>query len=262
MTTQGRSLDDLPLAAYVTGMQPDARLEPDDAAEEAAVADAPAAPAPAPALTGDPFGMAAKAGTYLDDPPLTLRLPRSRPTLPPWLAHPRQHLRERKLLMTGVIAVGVALLGVSLLTGGGSPLGPAAAASPSAPVVIATSPPPVGAATVEVTGKLAATYELNGMTGVGPASQAGLAASWGDSLGSTLGLSGPAVAGTRTTDADFVLTWTAMVNGKLVTFTSDSGECTIGMAVKPTTVTGSFTCKKLRSSDGKLTVDARGTYRT
>jgi hypothetical protein len=258
MTTQSRSLDDLPLAAYTTGMQPDDRLELIEAAAEPT----PSTPSTETVLSGDPFGLAAEAGTHLDDPPRTLHLPTTRPALPPWLAHPRQHLREPRLLMTGVIAVGVALLGLSLLTGG-SPLGPAAAkASPSAPVVIATSPPPVGAATVEVTGKLAATYELNGMTGVGPAAKSGLEASWGDSLGSTLGLKGPAVAGTRTTGADFVLTWTAMVNGKLVTFTSDSGECTVGMAVKPDSVAGSFVCKKLKSSDGKVTVDASGTYRT
>jgi hypothetical protein len=259
MTTQSRSLDDLPLAAYTTGMKPDARLEPDQAAEPKP---APSTASAEPELKGDPFGLAAEAGTHLDDPPLTLHMPRTRPTLPPWLAHPRQHLREPRLLMTGVIGVGVALLGVSLLTGGGS-LGPAAAkASPTAPIVIGTSPPPVGAATVEVKGKAPTTYELNGMTGVGPAAKSGLDASWGDALGSTLALSGPAVAGTRTTGADFVLTWTALLNGKLVTFSSDSGECTVGMAVKPTMVTGSFSCKRLKSSDGKLTVDASGTYRT
>ena len=53
-----------------------------------------------------------------------------------------------------------------------------------------------------------------------------------------------------------------MVDGELVTFTSNAGECTIGMAVNPKSVTGSFTCHKVKSDDGKLTVDASGTYRT
>jgi len=264
MTTPSRSLDDLPLAAYTTGAEPDARLEPDDEAAETQPTTTGAAAAPAEsALTGDPFGLAAEAGTHFDDPPLTLRMPRGRPAMPPWLAHPRQHLREPRLLMTGVIVVGVALVGVALLTGGGSPLNPAAAKpSQAAPIVIATAPPPVGAATVQVKGKLAGSYELNGMTGVGPAARSGLDASWGDTLGTSLGITGPAVAGTRTTGSDFVLTWKAMVNGALVTFTSKAGECTVGMAIKPDSVTGSFVCKKLRSADGKLTVDASGSYRT
>jgi hypothetical protein len=53
-----------------------------------------------------------------------------------------------------------------------------------------------------------------------------------------------------------------MVNGKLVTFTSKAGECTIGMAENPKHVSGSFACRKLKSDDGKLTVEASGTYRT
>ncbi|HXG26747.1 MAG TPA: hypothetical protein VNL94_07850, partial [Candidatus Binatia bacterium] len=75
-------------------------------------------------------------------------------------------------------------------------------------------------------------------------------------------LTGPASSGTRTTDSTFSLTWTVMVDGTPVTFTSSDGECTIGMAVQPKAVTGSFVCKKLKSADGKITIDVRGTYRT
>ena len=85
---------------------------------------------------------------------------------------------------------------------------------------------------------------------------------WTDPLQNVLTLAGPVDRGTRTTDAGLVLTWALMVDGKLVTFTSTAGECTIGMAVNPKSVSGSFSCRKLKSADGKLTVEASGTYRT
>ena len=48
----------------------------------------------------------------------------------------------------------------------------------------------------------------------------------------------------------------------MVTFTSMAGECTVGMASVGTKVQGSFTCHKLKSADGKLTIEASGNYRT
>jgi hypothetical protein len=55
---------------------------------------------------------------------------------------------------------------------------------------------------------------------------------------------------------------TVPIDGASVTFTSNSGECTVGMAVNSKTVSGTFVCKKLKSDDGEYVVDARGTYRT
>jgi hypothetical protein len=185
------------------------------------------------------------------------------PVLPEWLAHPRQNLRDPRLLLSGVVGAGLVLLLMSLVLGGGGAAGlGAAAASPSAPAFVATAPPPAGNASVDVTGKLAGTHELIGATGSGPAVASRIDATWSSSTGAILGLSGAASSGTRTTDANFVLTWTVLVGETPVTFTSDSGECTVGMSVQPKTVTGSFVCKKLKSDDGKQTLDARGTYRT
>jgi hypothetical protein len=53
-----------------------------------------------------------------------------------------------------------------------------------------------------------------------------------------------------------------MVGEKPITFTSTEGECTIGMGVNPTNVFGTFSCKQLKSDDGKYVVGATGTYRT
>lgn len=267
MTIQGRSLDDLPLAAYSTGAEPDPRQEPSEVAAPplmpplggAAPVDA-AAMAALPLADGEPdhSGTAGHVRIAVGRP-----LP-GLPAVPEWLANPRQHLRDPRLLLAGLIGVGLVLLVLSLFLGGGGPTGLGAAnASPSAPVAVATAPPPAGNASVEITtAKLAGTHDLTGATGSGPAVASQLDATWASATGAALGLRGAASPGTRTTDATFVLTWTLLIDEKPVTFTSDAGECTVGMAVQPKSVTGSFVCKKLKSDNGKLTVDARGTYRT
>jgi hypothetical protein len=258
MTSESRSLDDLPLAAYSKGAKPDPGL----AAQEFA-----AAGSIAPAI--DESAMAA-VGPADGEPPvrseslaagLRGRI-RPLPVIPEWLARPREHLRDPRLLLSGVIAVGLVLLLVSVIPGGGGTPGAGAGASPSVPVSVPSAPPPPGDASVDVTGKVAATLALTGLTGSGTAVESRIDATWGDPAGATLGLRGPAQGGTRTTDAGFVLTLTILVNGAPVTFTSDSSECTIGMAVQSKWVNGTFVCKKLRSDDGKLLVDARGAYRT
>jgi hypothetical protein len=87
-------------------------------------------------------------------------------------------------------------------------------------------------------------------------------ATWTDPLGQSLGISGLASQGTRTTDPNFVLTWTMLVDGSAVTFTSRSSECTIGMAVAVKAVHGTFVCKNLASPDGRHVLDLRGSYTT
>ncbi len=273
MTYPSRSLDDLPLAAHSTGTEPDPRLEALEATEPDPTVAPGASAARGPVLRTDdspsaqarsrPAGVLRRLGSFgrLGSLGSLGRLARPIPPMPRWLAHPRQNLRDPRLLFTGVIVVGVVLLVLSLLMGSG-PTGPGAAdASPGAPAA-APSSAPAGNASVDVTGKLEASYALTGITGSGPAAEGRLEATWGDASGATLGLSGPAYGGTRTTDAGLVLTWTVLVGGAPVTFTSDAAECTIGMAVNFKNVSGTFVCKKLESDDGELVVDVRGSYRT
>jgi hypothetical protein len=115
---------------------------------------------------------------------------------------------------------------------------------------------------VELTGTLAAMYTLAGATGSGPAVDSQLDATWTDPLGESLGITGLASQGTRTTDPNFSLSWTMLIDNQRVTFTSRASECTIGMAVGPKAVHGTFVCKKLKSGDGKHVIDMRGTYTT
>ena len=164
-------------------------------------------------------------------------------------------------LAAGVAFGGVVLVGLALLAGGGPNPGAASVeSSPSiAPVAAATQEP--GNATLVLTGKINTTVAFAGMSGAGTPG-APLAATWTDTGPQTLGIAGAPDRGTRYTDETLVLRFTVTVKQKPVTFTSDAGECTIGMAVNPTNVSGTFSCKNLKSDDGKLVVGATGTYRT
>jgi hypothetical protein len=266
MPLNGRSADDLPLAAYSTGVDPES--EPDFEQPTATTGEetfgVAAAHAAAPAfdrplagddLPADPFGQAAPPhdpiGSATDRPPFR-----------ELLRNPRANARDPRLVLSGVIGVGVVLLALSVLAGGGAK-GPAAAdASPTAPAFAFASVAPVGDASVELTGALKGTFALTGVQGAASGPLATMDSSWGDTKGNTLALDGSVSAGTRTTDPTFVLSWTVMVEGKAVSFASKAGECTIGMAVKPSTVSGSFVCHKVKSVDGKFVVGASGTYRT
>lgn len=271
MTFRDRSLDDLPLAAYTTGVEPgDVDMEPEiDAPAEdhaaAAAAAIAAADADAAAAAGERLLGARDIGPFEDEPQPapTVSPGGDRPPLVELLRNPRAHVRDPRLALGGVVGIGVVMLGLSLLGGGGP--GPATGANPSptAPTAATSTALPAGDASVEVTGtKVVESYQLLGRSGVGPAVKSRISSTWGDTVGNTLALGGPVSAGTRTTDATFVLTWTVLVEGVPVTFTSKAGECTVGMAVSPRSVSGSFVCKKLTSDDGELTVGARGTYRT
>jgi hypothetical protein len=177
------------------------------------------------------------------------------------LRNPRAAARDRRVLAVGIVGVGLMVLGASVLLGGGPGGFGAADASPTAPGAAAATAPP-GAATVTLTGSTSGTYELAGTAGSGRPTGDLLDAAWTDAAGSSLALAGRAGSGTRTTSGELVLTWTVMVDARPVTFTSDAGECTVGMAVKPTSVTGSFVCGRLTSDDGKVTLKVTGTYRT
>jgi hypothetical protein len=280
MSFQGRSLDDLPLAAYSTGMVEDEPAEdaapentdqPMDARAAAlSIVEPEPAPPPTPAVDAAPGAPAPGALAQAGAPAPAAAHP-ARPAMagsPEWLRDPRLALsrlasrlaREPRLLAGGAIVVGLVLLAGALgggLTAGGSAPRPTA----SGPVAAAATPTPA-AATISLSGAVTGEYSLTGSAGFGRPAGNHLASTWTDALGSSLTLTGQASAGAQPTGPDLVLTWTVLVDGSAVTFTSRSGECVIGMALKPTTVSGSIYCTKLRSDDGKLVVKASGSYRT
>jgi hypothetical protein len=182
--------------------------------------------------------------------------PRPRLALP----MPELTLRDPRVLAAGVVVVGLAVLGFSLLGGGPATGSPGSDGNQNPGAIAPTAAP--GAASVELTTALKGAYTLTGATGAGPAVGGQLNATWTDPFGDSLALTGLASSGTRWTDGTFVLTWTMLIGNQLVTFTSRDAECTIGMAVSPFAVHGTFVCKKLKSVDGDHVIDFKGSYTT
>jgi len=174
---------------------------------------------------------------------------------------PRLALRDPRVLAGGVIVIGLALLGFSLLGGGGPATGSTGPTGSQGTGGLAPTAAP-GNASVELTDAMPGIHALTGATGSGAAVNGQINATWTDATGDSLGLSGPASQGTRTTDPTFVLSWTMLIDNQPVTFTSRASECTIGMAVGVKVVHGTFVCKQLKSGDGKHEIDMRGTYTT
>jgi hypothetical protein len=331
MGFQGRSLDDLPLAAYTTGVAPDEDAAVDPATDPAADPDL-VAPHPmtqqeiAAALADSVSNAIGPPEKKARRPRASLKLPSLRrskaaalqqaapfqpvgagapapssfqavsaggpaaatfqpvasfqatpafepvthPAVAPKPGQPKAlkvkrtlpplSLRDPRILAGGVVVIGLALLGFSLL-GGGPAGGSGPVATQDAAAIVPTAPP-VGNASVELTGTLAHIYPLTGATGAGPAVESQLNATWTDPAGESLGITGLASQGTRTTDPNFVLSWTMLIDHQSVTFTSRASECTIGMAVGIKVVHGTFVCKNLKSGDGKHEIDMRGTYTT
>ncbi|HJW23164.1 MAG TPA: hypothetical protein VJ506_12105 [Candidatus Limnocylindrales bacterium] len=284
MPYQGRSLDDLPLAAYSTGMVEDETTEAVEPEETAVPMDARAAALsivePQPSAPAPVDGSTPVHGPTPDQPapprasraPLLSRLPRpalprpglQRPGLPrAWLSalprDPRTAARDPRVLAGGAIVIGVVVLAAAFgrgVTSGGT--GPAPSASPGA----AAAARPPGTATMTLSGGIKGDYDLTGSTGFGRPPGDQLASTWTDALGTSLTMTGQASSGTRPTGPDLALTWTVVADGKALTFTSSAGECVVGMAVQPSTVKGSIICTNLRSSDGKVVITATGTYQT
>jgi hypothetical protein len=256
MTISGRSEDDLPLAAY---SRRGTANQDDDVSEPLA----PVANAAPPYLTAPSAPHRTMTLDALDEPMAPAPTDAGPPTrrLGAGLDRARVIARRNPRLAAGAGFVAVIAVGLMLL-GGSSP-------APSAAGVLATAgtptvPPAVadpGAASLVLTGSVEATLSFTG-SAPSPVAANVVSAAWADQLENVLTLDGPVDRGTRTTDAGLVLTLGLMVDGKLVTFTSQAGECTIGMASSPKAVSGSFACPKLTSDDGKLTVGATGTYRT
>jgi len=329
MGFQGRSLDDLPLAAYTTGVAPDEEETVDPAVDPDLVAPPPltqqeiaaaladsvsAATAPPekkakrarpslklpslgrsktaalqqaapfqPVAAGGPAAASFQAvgagspaaatfqpvapfqATPAFEPvsrPIAMPQP-GKPKAPAGAAkrvRPRLSVRDPRVLAGGVVVVGLALLGFSML--GGGPAGGSGPVATQDTRAIVPTAVPVGNASVELTGTVSHIYPLTGATGSGAAVDSQINATWTDPAGASLGITGLASQGTRTTDPNFVLTWTMLIDNQSVTFTSRASECTVGMAVGPRAVHGTFTCKNLKSGDGRHKIDMRGTYTT
>ena len=255
-----RSLDDLPLAAYGgSGMElsadDEAKLEVAPTLEAEAhdtepEPEAPIAPGPYAHATGQDPALEGEPRPALPLAPMLIALATRGVTL----------LRTSRAAQGAAFAVVIAV-GVLMLLGGGSNPGAAGAdASPSAAIVVAPTREP-GNATLVLTGEVEQEVSFTTSTGAG-APSAPLSITWSDPAANSLGLVGPVDRGTRSTAETLVLQWTVMVDEAPVTFTSTDGECTLGMGIVGTRVQGTFTCKKLKSDDGKYVVGATGTYRT
>ena len=261
-TPPQRTLDDMPLAAYGgTGMEEEAASEPATATSEqpaTAATRAPASAASAATPPADSAGLPGPAEPRSDGDAQGDGAPASSPigTLVG---------RVVTLFRTSRVAAGagfavVIIVGLILLSGGGASPAATAATPSNGPTAAPTVPPPSGDASLTVTGPGAGTFTLTGLAGGQHVDATTVALRWGDALQTTLSIAGPIDRGTRTTDEHLVLTIGVLVNGQPVTFTSKAGECTIGMAAVGVKVQGSFTCHKLKGPDGKLTIDANGTY--
>ncbi|HET9852767.1 MAG TPA: hypothetical protein VFP56_09705 [Candidatus Limnocylindrales bacterium] len=258
----GRSLDDQPLAAYGgSGME---LTDEDEVKIEAAPL--PDAAPETEAIEPVPPGAFAHATTVDNSFDDSLERPPDRPALVALEGLAAVASRMVTLLRTSRVAAGAAfggviVVGLALLLGSTTKPGAASAdASPSAaPVVTATREP--GNATLVLTGQVEQEITFTTSSG-GADAGAPLAVTWTDPTTNSLGLVGAVDRGTRSTDEALVLQWTVMVKEKPITFTSTDGECTLGMGVVGTRVQGTFTCKKLKSDDGKYVVGATGSYRT
>lgn len=333
MSYQGRSLDDLPLAAYsrgtveeepeedlvaepphlsqqdavamAMGMEPVASPEP-ESAPEAGVPDAgrrglslprfslprfslPRFALPKPprmairggqaAAVESPFQAApqqAMSVAHVPAPPATARVPAMAPAgatarrgaslgdlrgIGASLRNPRTAVRDPRVLFGGMIAIGLVVVGLSLLGGASGGIG-GPGASASAPAGAGATAGP-GAATVLVSGRVETLFTLTGTAGFGRPSGPDLASTWSDAVsGATLSLTGRVGSVTRTTNANLVLTVTVPIGGVPVTFVSQAGECTIGMAEKVFSVTGSFNCPEVVSDDGRVELKITGSYQT
>ena len=266
--TYDRSLDDLPLAAYGGSdmeLTAEAAATPDEAPTGEPPIDEERSPEAVPERTDEPvvppgaFAHATTAvvGPMEDEPGPSRDVP---------VALAALGARGVTLLRTsrpaqGAAFAGVIVVGLLLLIGGGpKPGANGAEASPSAgPVVAATREP--GIATLVLTGEVEQQVSFTTSSGAGGPG-APIAVTWTDPTANSLGLAGSADRGTRSTAKTLVLQWTVMVDEKPVTFTSTDGECTLGMGIVGTRVQGTFSCKKLKSDNGKYVVGATGTYRT
>ena len=74
-------------------------------------------------------------------------------------------------------------------------------------------------------------------------------------------MGGASFTGTQTTSGALSLSFTVKTNGGTTTFHSIAGECEVTISQAGAhDVAGLFTCTGLTSTDGKLTVNATGSF--
>lgn len=148
----------------------------------------------------------------------------------------------------------------------GSPTGPTGlptGALPTGPPGAGTGNLSAGGLSLEVTGALEARKELGTLvSNVYAPPPSGMALVWtaGGTDATTVGLGGLSFTGTQATSPALSLSITVQVGGRIETFLSSAGECsvTIGVASEEQ-VAGTFTCSGL--SSGGSVVDVEGVFR-
>jgi hypothetical protein len=260
MPKQDRSLDDLPLAAYGgSGMEEDAPEADADASVQPAAGSAPRV---TPVVASGAGGGLTLGTAPSPGPANALPVPEGEPSHGPSTLSRVGHLFRTSRVAAGAGFVVVIVVGLVLLSSGGASPGATAATPTKGPTAAPTISPPSGDASVVLSGALTGTFPMTGAAGGQHVDATTVTLGWADAQQTTLSIAGPLDRGTRTTDERLVLVIGALVNGQPVTFTSTAGECTIGMASVAGMVQGSFTCHRLKSADGKLTIEATGNYRT
>jgi hypothetical protein len=262
MTSDRRSIDDLPLAAYAKAAN-DRFEDPGEAVDrDPDLEDATEHATSLPATSSTEHVRVERHG-WADDlqappPPAP---PTSRATALAGLVQ-RFNVRDPRVLAVGVGAVVVVLAAVVMLGGIGSNAGTATPSATPGSSAGGGAGGPVAEAKLVLTGGLSQTFNFSGLTGEGSATATRLGATWTDASLNTLTLTGPVSQGTRATSASLELSWVISIDGTPVTFTSKAGECSVGMSIRQSSVSGSFACTKITSVDGTYTVGATGTYRT
>jgi hypothetical protein len=247
----------MPLAAYGgSGMDDDADAPTTDTATATALE--PGAPAQprAGAEAGNPGATPAENATA------DLPVPEDEPPHGPGPVARVVHLFRTSRVAVGTGFAVVIVVGLVLLSGGGASPAATAATPTNGPTAAPTITPPSGEASLVLSGGVTGTFPLSGLAGGQHVDGGAVNLGWGDTQQTTLTITGPLDRGTRTTDERLVLVITALVDGAPVTFTSNAGQCTVGMAQVATRVQGSITCHRLKSPDGKLSIEVSGTYRT
>lgn len=134
---------------------------------------------------------------------------------------------------------------------------------PTAPPGAGTGNLTSGGVTLEVTGDLQARKELGTLvSSVYAPPPAGMALVWtaGGTDATTVGIGGLSFTGSQVTSPTLSLSLTVQSAGRIETYVSLAGECTVTIDVASEhQVAGSFTCRELAS--GGSTVDAEGVFR-
>ena len=136
-------------------------------------------------------------------------------------------------------------------------------ALPTSSPASATGNLAAGQATLTVTGDVRATKALTSLvSSVYSPPPGGMAIVWtaGGTDATTFGLGGLSFTGSRPTAPTLSLTLTVQTEGRVSSFVSTAGECTVTIGVADADqIAGVFTCSGLVGSEGEV-VDASGSF--